>query len=277
MTADRPAPLAPFSREGPSAVADDAHPLGSALAAARRERGLSVEDVAAATRIRPAIVRAIEADDFDVCGGAVYARGHLRSLAQVVGADPRPLVAEFDRRFHEPVPALRTAPLGAFDPPRDAGRSGRGSPTWASVAAGALAVVVIFLTASWVIGRGGDDASGTPSPRADATTAPPSTSAPPTPTASTPKPGPAPVRQVVVRLRAAGGSSWLSVTGSNGSPIFEGILADGETREFRDSRQLSVRFGNSSAVRVTRNGKDVGVPQCPRQVCTVAFGLPAAG
>jgi hypothetical protein len=257
-------------------VADDARPLGAALAAARRDRGLSVEDVAAATRIRPAIIRAIEADDFDACGGAVYARGHLRSVAQVVGADPRPLVEEFDRRFHQPVPALRTAPLGAFDPPRDAGRSGRGSPTWASVAAGVMAVVVIFLGASWLIGRNDNDASGVPGPRAVGPTATVSTPAP-RPTASRPKPVPEPVKVVVVRLRATGGSSWLSVTGSKGEALFQGTLADGEAREFRDSRQLSVRFGNSPAVRVTQNGKDLGAPRCPAQVCTVAFGLPAAG
>lgn len=257
-------------------MADDARPLGAALAAARRDRGLSVEDVAAATRIRPAIIRAIEADDFDACGGAVYARGHLRSVAQVVGADPRPLVEEFDRRFHQPVPALRTAPLGAFDPPRDAGRSGRGSPTWASVAAGVMAVAVLFLGISWIVGRGEDDASGTPGPQAVGTTGAPTTSAP-APTASRPTPVPAPAKVVVLRLRATGGSSWLSVTGSSGAALFQGTLADGEAREFRDSRQLSVRFGNSPAVRVTQNGKDVGAPRCPRQVCTVAFGLPAAG
>lgn len=255
-------------------MADDARPLGAALAAARRDRGLSVEDVAAATRIRPAIVRAIEADDFDACGGAVYARGHLRSVAQVVGADPRPLVEEFDRRFHQPVPALRTSPLGSFDPPRDAGRSGRGSPTWASVAVGVLAVVVVVLAASWVLGRGEQDASGTV-PQAVGTTAA-TTPAAPTPSASTPKPAPAPAKVVVVRLTATGGSSWVSVTGSNGA-LFQGTLAQGQAREFRDARQLSVRFGNSPAVRVTQNGKDVGVPRCPRQVCTVAFGLPAAG
>ena len=258
-------------------MADDARPLGAALAAARRDRGLSVEDVAAATRIRPAIVRAIEADDFDACGGAVYARGHLRSVAQVVGADPRPLVAEFDRRFHQPVPALRTAPLGSIDPPRDGRRSRRGSPTWASVAAGALAVIVVFLGASWVIGRGGDDASGTPAPQAvGTTTAPAPTTSAPRPTAA-PKPVPPAATGVVLRLRATGGSSWLSVTGSNGAPIFQGTLADGQAREFRDAKLLSVRFGNSPAVRVTQNGRDVGAPRCPKQVCTVAFGLPAAG
>src|SRR4051812_22403875 len=178
---------------------------------------MSVEDVSSATRIRAGLIRAIEADDFEACGGAVYARGHLRSIAQVVGADPRPLVEEFDRRFHQPVPALRTAPLGSFEPPRDAGRSGRGSPAWASVAVGLLVVVVIFLGASWLVGRGDNGASGS---RVDAVATGPAstTSAPapkPSPTAA--KPARPTVQGVVLRLRASGGSSWVSVTNSDGN------------------------------------------------------------
>jgi len=258
-------------------VADDAHPLGAALAAARRERGLSVEEVSAATRIRPAIIRAIENDDFDACGGAVYARGHLRSVAQVVGADPRPLVEEFDRRFDQPVPALRTAPLGSFEPPRDAGRSGRQSPTWASVAAGVLVVVVLFLGASWIVGRGRDDAAGSSAAQGVPTTAAATTTEPaPTP-AATSKPAPPAVTGVVLKLQASGGSSWVSVTASDGNQLYQGVLTDGTAKEFRDARQLSVRFGNSPAVRITQNGRDLGAPRCDRQVCTVAFSATAAG
>ena len=256
-------------------MADDARPLGAALAAARRDRGLSVEDVSAATRIRPAIIRAIEADEFDACGGAVYARGHLRSIAQVVGADPRPLVEEFDRRFHQPVPALRTAPLGSFEPPRDAGRSGRQSPTWASVAVGVLVVVVLFLGASWLVGRGRDDgAAGSPL-AASTTPAATATSAAPKPTPTRPKPPT--YKGVVLRLQASGGQSWVSVRSSAGIEIYQGVLTDGMTKEFRDDTKLSVRFGNSPAVRVTQNGRPMGAPQCERQVCTVAFGLPSSG
>jgi cytoskeleton protein RodZ len=256
-------------------VADDAGPLGAALAAARSERGLSVEDVSAATRIRPAIIRAIEADDFDACGGAVYARGHLRSIAQVVGADPRPLVEEFDRRFHQPVPALRTAPLGAFEPPRDAGRSGRRSPPWASVAAGVLVVVLLFLGASWIVGRSGGDADS-PAPVAAATTAPATTTPAPAPRPTASRPAPS-VQGIVLRLTATGGQSWVSVRSSAGAEIFQGVLTDGMAKEFRDSTRLSVRFGNSFAVRVNQNGRDTGTPQCPRGVCTVAFGTPSPG
>ena len=255
-------------------MADDARPLGAALAAARRDRGLSVEDVSAATRIRPAIVRSIEADEFDACGGAAYARGHLRSIAQFVGTDPRPLVEEFDRRFHQPVPALRTAPLGSFEPPRDAGRSGRQSPPWASVAAGVLVVVVLFLGASWIVGRSHDGgASG--APLAAATSPAATTSPAPSPTTASPRP---PVyRGVVLRLQASGGASWVSVRSSTGTEIYQGVLTDGMAKEFRDDTKLSVRFGNSVAVRVTQNGRDLGSPQCQRHVCTVAFGLPSAG
>jgi cytoskeleton protein RodZ len=254
---------------------DDDRPLGAALAEARVQRGLSVEDVAAATRIRATIVRSIEADDFAACGGAVYARGHLRSIAQVVGADPKPLVAEFDRRFHQPVPALLTSSLASFDPPRDAGRSGRRSPTWASVAVGVLAVAVLLLGASWVLGRGDggrDEVGAIPAPTAAAGTSAPSATA-----ARPSRPAPTRVQGVTLRLRATGGSSWVSVTASNGSQLYQGILTDGDAREFKDARQLSVRFGNSPAIRVMQNGRDLGPPRCDTQVCTVAFGPAAAG
>ena len=69
----------------------------------------------------------------------------------------------------------------------------------------------------------------------------------------------------------------MSVTGSDGSALYQGILAAGQAREFRDGKELSVRFGNSPAVRVTQNGRDLGAPRCDTQVCTVAFGSPAAG
>ncbi|MFL6128501.1 MAG: helix-turn-helix domain-containing protein [Mycobacteriales bacterium] len=253
-------------------MADDDRPLGAALAEARRQRGLSVEDVAAATRIRATIVRAIEDDDFAACGGAVYARGHMRAIAQLVGTDARPLVAEFDRRFHQPVPALTTSSLAAFDPPRDAGRSGRQSPSWASVAVGVLAVAVLLLGASWLLGRGGGADQVGALPAASSPAVPPAS---PTPTA-TPPAQPA-VHGVTLRLRATGGSSWVLVTASDGSQLFQGILADGDAREFKDGRQLSVRFGNSPAVRVVQNGRDVGAPRCDTQVCTVAFGPAAVG
>src|SRR6266566_9300781 len=84
------------------------------------------------------------------------------------------------------------------------------------------------------------------------------------------------VQGVTLRLRASGGSSWVSVTASNGAEVYQGIIDDGQARQFRDARQLSVRFGNSPAVRITLNGRDAGTPRCGTQVCSLAYGPAAA-
>jgi Domain of unknown function (DUF4115) len=137
-------------------------------------------------------------------------------------------------------------------------------------------VVLLFLGASWVVGRHGGKAAGAPASQAVATTAAAVTTTPAKPAGTTTPAVPA-VKGVVLTLRASGGSSWVSVTSSDGNQLYQGILTDGTAKEFRDAKLLSVRFGNSPAVRITQNGRDMGTPRCDRQVCTVAFGLPAAG
>ena len=63
--------------------------IGDALAQARSQAGLTIAQVSQRTRIRETIIRGIEHDDFSACGGDFYARGHIRSIARVVGARPR--------------------------------------------------------------------------------------------------------------------------------------------------------------------------------------------
>jgi cytoskeletal protein RodZ len=47
-------------------------------------------------RIRETVIRGIENDDFSPCGGDFYARGHIRSMAKLVGTDADPLIQEYD-------------------------------------------------------------------------------------------------------------------------------------------------------------------------------------
>ena len=86
--------------------------IGSDLSAGREAAGLTLEDIADRTRVRRTVIERIEADDFSLCGGDVYARGHVRTIATVVGIDPAPLVAEFDRLHapHGPRPARSSRP-----------------------------------------------------------------------------------------------------------------------------------------------------------------------
>jgi transcriptional regulator with XRE-family HTH domain len=87
--------------------------IGAALARAREQAGLTVRDVSERTRIRETIIHAIEHGDYSACGGDFYARGHIRSIAQAAGADPEPLIAEYDRS----VGSLAELPAAeAFEP-----------------------------------------------------------------------------------------------------------------------------------------------------------------
>lgn len=72
--------------------------VGERITNARRSHGLSIDDLAATTRLRPLTIQAIEDNDFSLCGGDSYAIGHLRMIAEAVGLDSNDLVAEYRRR-----------------------------------------------------------------------------------------------------------------------------------------------------------------------------------
>jgi cytoskeleton protein RodZ len=123
--------------------------IGPELAAARTRVGLSVDDLAERTRIRPHVIESIEVDDFAPCGGDFYARGHLRTLARVLGQDVGPLLEQFDARY-------ATAPINArrvFEAELATGTTGSmrrtvGGPNWAL-----LVGVVLSLALVWAVVR----------------------------------------------------------------------------------------------------------------------------
>lgn len=263
----------------------DGMPPGAALAAAREARGLSIEDIAAATRIRATLVRSIEHDDYDRCGGDVYARGHIRAIAHVVDLDGDALVDDFDRRHGRVSPPLPVAPMStvresAHEVTRKATKP---APKWASAVIAVLAVVAVFLTISWFLGR---DRPQQPTDPVDARGNPPiviespTPSLPPTPSASPPsarpKPTPPPPSGVSLRITVVRDETWLSVTSSTGTQLFMGTLRNGEFKDFRDPTALSVRYGNSFAVSLIFNGKPIDKPACDSQVCDQQYRVNGA-
>src|SRR5512132_2544985 len=94
--------------------------IGQALADAREKSGMTLEQVAAATRIRRTVIESIEHDNYAPCGGDFYARGHIRNIARTVGTDPAPLLAEFDSG-HEPPTGTPTKTIFESEarPPRE--------------------------------------------------------------------------------------------------------------------------------------------------------------
>ena len=78
------------------------------LRAAREARGLTVQQVADATKIRTDHIGALEQGNFDVFSAPVYIRGSVKIYAKLLKLDPPPLLAALDaelgrtEKFSEP-------------------------------------------------------------------------------------------------------------------------------------------------------------------------------
>ena len=103
--------------------------IGDTLAEARRQAGLTVTQVSQRTCIRETIIRGIERGDFSACGGDFYARGHIRSIARAVGADPEALIREYDAQHGAPQ-AIRAADV--FEPATPIKLKERRRPNWSA-------------------------------------------------------------------------------------------------------------------------------------------------
>lgn len=72
--------------------------LGTLLQEAREEQGLTIEDLAELTNIRPHFLKAMEAGDFEELPGEAYVRPFLRTYAKALGLDVEQVVLDFEAR-----------------------------------------------------------------------------------------------------------------------------------------------------------------------------------
>ncbi len=253
--------------------------LGSELAAARAARGLSIDEVALSTRIRATLIRAIEDDDFSQCGGAVYARGHVRSIARAVGLDPEPLLATFE----PPDVALAPVTLPGGLPGGElleaeamiARKTRPQVAHWGTVMMATVVVILALVVFNVFSNNKGTPTASTttskPAVVATTTTAAPSKAAPTTTHSvapSTPSPRVTPTASsavalvhqsgVTLRLNIIGARSWFHVADSAGKTLFEGILTNGQTMDFTDPKKIALTVGAPKAVDLIVNGKDIG-------------------
>lgn len=260
-------------------VADDRPPVGHALAQARLAAGLTIDEVSSSTRVRAPIVIAIEQDDFSRCGGDVYARGHIRTIARAVGVDPEPLVAQYVQE-HGAAPA-RTPVTPLYEAERI--RSEPRRPNWTAAMVAAIVAVVGFV--GFTLFNGGTD--GEPVAGKPSVVATTKSAAGPSHKASTqPKPeasdsaiAAAPADKVTVKMSAQDGTSWVSATDSNGRSLFQGNLAAGQSKTFTDDKQIKLVVGNAGAVSLFVNGKSLGAAGEMGQVAHLSYtpGDPEVG
>jgi cytoskeleton protein RodZ len=70
---------------------------GERLAEARREKQISVLEIAKELHVEEGKIRALENNDFDALGAPVFAKGHLKKYAQLVGVNHDDVLADYYR------------------------------------------------------------------------------------------------------------------------------------------------------------------------------------
>ncbi|KRF34248.1 helix-turn-helix domain-containing protein [Nocardioides sp. Soil805] len=216
--------------------------VGPELAAARTRLGLTVDQLADRTRIRPHVIESIEVDDFAPCGGDFYARGHLRTLARVLGIDVTPLLTSYDERYaHAPINPRRVFEAELATGANGSIRSTRGGPNWS-----VLVAVVMALVLCWSIARLVMD---TPTELRNAT---PVLNGSGGPGGAGGAPAADPVPVVVT---AATGGAHVVVRDGAGEIVFKGNMAVGDTRELDAAPPVRVQ-STDGAVTVALDGQD---------------------
>jgi cytoskeleton protein RodZ len=273
--------------------------VGQTVARARGAAGMTLAQVAEATRIRATVIGAIENDDFRLCGGDVYARGHLKSIARAVGADGVALAEQFDRE--QGTARTASAPVAPIDQPTRVMQAGdeqsglgalagtlgssvssRRGANWTAVMALAVVALIAVGAVSLLSNRTADrptasspTSSSTPAPIQPSSTPSSSPTSEPTVAPSSTPSTPDVVAEgngVTVNLSVTGRASWVRATSDSGKTLFEGTLRNGDTKTFRDKTKVKLLLGNAGAVSLVVNGKDLGSPGSGGQVLKAEFG-----
>ena len=112
-------------------------PFGEQLKREREMRGVSLEEISAATRIAPRFLEALENEQWDLLPGGVFNRGFIRSVARYLGLDEESLVAEYTLQTKG-----RPDPGVVADPPDEHQRE------WARISV-AVIVVLLIMASAW--------------------------------------------------------------------------------------------------------------------------------
>jgi cytoskeleton protein RodZ len=232
--------------------------IGDTLSDARTRRNVDLEEVHAATGIRPRYLEAIEQEDWEALPEEFYARSFIRKYAVYLGVDPEPLVDEYKRqqrgetRGEAPTsPFARTRSRKAEALRRR--RKRQSVYAWLGAAALLAAIVVAIVLISSSGGEDGGTKSGN-TPVVKAKKNPPAAT-------KSPKKKNA-VQNVKLKIEPTA-AVWACVVDAKGKPLVDGrTLAAGKSVGPFHSRSYTAAFGNGS-VHVLVDGKVVKTPSTP--------------
>jgi cytoskeleton protein RodZ len=111
---------------------------GSILAAARNERGITIDQLALTLRYAPRQLAALEAGDYAALPGATVVRGMMRAYAKHVGIDPEPLLAQLRTSLSSPPPTVKMNEMSVPFPVRP-------TPVYRYYILGSLVLILLAL------------------------------------------------------------------------------------------------------------------------------------
>jgi len=187
--------------------------VGERLRAAREEKKLSLEDIAAQTRIPRRHLESIESADWEHLPAPTYTIGFARSYASVVGLDR----AEVADQLRAEMGGQRTTTASEVFEPADPARTMPKSLVIGAV----VAVILLIVFMSWLNRRSLEQPDETTNSAPVAAAPAPSTAAPP-PSAAAAAQGPV--------VLTATDAVWLAVK-DGGNVLKEGIMQPGESFE----------------------------------------------
>ncbi|MSW10119.1 MAG: DUF4115 domain-containing protein [Actinobacteria bacterium] len=240
--------------------------LGSLIAKARKDAGLSLEALASKTNIRVTVLREIEGDNFKNCGGETYARGHVRNIAAVLKADPQEFIRVYEEEQGEEVRTMQQLLVenSVMREPREERRV-----SW-------KILVMISVISLMVVGIAQVVISNTNT--GNVVIAAPTNSA--TPSAwLTPSAQPSDQNSfssgkgVEVRVNAVRAKSWLFVSDAVGRTLFSGQVSLGTEKVFTADSQINLKVGNAGGVDLAVNGKKVAAIGANGAVVSVSYGV----
>lgn len=288
----------------------DDRSIGQRLREKREAAGLSIAAAAAKLHCDQTILTALEADRFDELGAPVFAQGHLRRYAELIGAPVAELLADWAKRGT----LVATPDLTRI--PRAPSR-GLDREVWGR-RLGALAGAVVIAVAAWWILRGGAVqtppavpvaapsaaaiAPATPaitaaatlaSPPAPATTLPDSAAAPLEVPAAAPMAPAAPVALAVPAAPAVAPAApavaarlavaiearencWTEIYDAEGRKLYFDTLRSGNRAAVSGVAPLRVLLGRADRASLTIEGRQVAIPAALIRNTTAYFTVDAA-
>jgi cytoskeletal protein RodZ len=238
----------------------------SSLQQAREAADLTVEQISSLTNVRVGVIKDLENNSVEVCGGVAYARGHIRSIVKAINTktskalqvDADVLVAELEALQNTKSKKIidQLAANNVADKPKEKKRMRFG--TLASISAAALSIGFVAQIAINNVSAVSESITSV------------SVKKPSAQESSTTITVPAGVNLVLTGIN---GHSWVGLTNENGESVFNGQISAGQIATFNDPNLLRAVIGNAGAVKLNVNGSELGVAGAEGEVVRLEFGI----